>query len=95
MKSTIIIEYNPFYRSRISTYVGEKEINVISAPSELYKLAKSTLIHADWVRINYEVDEVKVCVRAAEIFYDELSKNVQMQKQNYNNLPITMERIEE
>ena len=95
MKSTIIIDYNPFSRSRISTYIGTEEVgNVISTSSELSKLAKSILTHADWVRINYEVNEVKVCVRAAEIFYNKLSAIIQTQKQNYINLPITMERID-
>lgn len=96
MKSTVIIDYDPFSRSKIFTYVGEKEISsVISSSSELHKLANTILTHADWIRINYEADEVKICVRAAGVFYDELSKIVQMQKQNYINLPITMERIKE
>ena len=94
MKSTIIIDYDPFSRSRIFTYIGEEEIsNVISTPSELHELAKHILSRANWVKINYEVDEVKVCVRAAEVFYDELSRIVQTQINNYNNLPIKMERI--
>lgn len=90
----IIIDYQPFSRSQVFTIInGEK--HVTSTPSDLPTLAKSLLTCASWINNNYELDNIKISVRAAEIFYDELSRIVQTQLQNYSNLPITMERIEE
>ncbi len=94
---TLIVDYQPFSNSRIFTTVDGKELSSMTSASTLNYLAETILYHVNQLKSTYSAsaDQIKIYVRAAEFFYNELFRIVQMQKQNYSNLPITMERIEE
>lgn len=96
---TLIIDYQPFSNSHIfATIDGKEEIYSSSAPSSPIDLVKNIFNQACQLKTLYkaQANEIKVCVRAAEIFYDELSRIALTQlEQTYGNLPIIkMERIE-
>lgn len=94
---TLVVDYQPFSNSNIFAVIdGREEVYSINSSSVLANLAGNILHQAGLLRNLYleHADEIKVRVRAAEDFYNELSKIVQTHK-HYSNLPITMERIEE